>query len=63
MQLLNEVTACVSLLAQHKQLPFLNRIITGNEKWISQWTLSKETYDVHLVGLQESHLLWNSLEE
>jgi len=23
------------LLAQHKQLPFLNRIVTGDEKWKS----------------------------
>jgi len=32
---LNRVAACVSLLARHRQLPFLNRIATENEKLIS----------------------------
>ena len=32
---LTRVTACVSLLSRHKELSFLNRIVTGDEKWIS----------------------------
>ena len=33
--LLTRVTACLSLLARHKELSFLNRIFTGDKKWIS----------------------------
>jgi len=33
--LLTRVTARVSLPARHKELSFMNRIVTGDEKWIS----------------------------
>ena len=32
--LLTRVTVCFSLLVQHKKLSYLNRIVTGDEKWI-----------------------------
>ena len=48
--LLTRFTACVSLLARHKELAFLNRIVTWDEKWISynnvvrkrSWSLPSE---------------------
>jgi [histone H3]-lysine36 N-dimethyltransferase SETMAR len=32
--LIDRFTACTSLLARQKEEPFLNRIVTGDEKWI-----------------------------
>jgi len=48
--LLTRVTVCVSLFVRHKELSFLNSIVTGDEKWISynnvvrekSWYLSSE---------------------
>jgi len=64
----DRIDACESLLNPNKIDPFLMRMVTGDEKWVTydnvkrkrSWSKSQESSSVCLVGLTRNHPLWAS---